>query len=70
MENDIFEDLIHNIFLSFSLSAKPQKPPTFIKHRTFGCAECNKHSPLKNSPSVNVSLDRTTFFLQLVIQTA
>ena len=62
MENEIFKDLIHSIFLSFSLSAEPQKPPTFNKHRTFECAECNKPRPPINGPSVNVSLDRNTLF--------
>ena len=70
MENDIFKDLIHNIFLNFSLSANPQKPPNFDKHRTFGCAECNKRRPLINGASVNVPLDRNTLFLQWVIQIA
>ena len=64
VENDIFEDLIRNIFLTFSPSAKPQKPLTFNKHCTFGYAECNKRRPLIDGASVNVSLDRNTLFLR------
>ena len=63
MENDILNHLIHNMFLSFPLSAKSQTPPTFIKHLTFGYAECNKHRPLINGPSVDASLDINTFLL-------
>ena len=63
IENDILNHLIHNMFLSFPLSAKSQTPPIFIKHLTFGYAECNKHRPLINGPSVDASLDINTFLL-------
>ena len=47
----IYKDLIHNKFLNFFLSAKPQKPLTFTKSHKFGCAECDKRLALRNDAS-------------------
>ena len=45
-ENDFFMNLLRNIFLNFSLSAKLQKPPTFKKYRTFGCSTFDRNITL------------------------